>query len=401
MVDSEVSRISGCEEQTQILHFVQDDSALDRRVSGMFGIAVGSWGNRKLQPINNPNVVLELVLMTPSSAQDVAIVVIGRNEGDRLKSCLNSVKGKARIAIYVDSGSVDGSAQYAASAGFPVVELDALRPFTAARARNEGFQRIVELAPDVPFIQFLDGDCVLVEGWLDSGVSALNARADVAALCGNVRELYPHASIYNRLCDLEWRQPPGETRTCGGRFMVRNEVFRAVGGFRPDVIAAEDDEFCVRVRRIGWKLLQLDAEMALHDAALTRFSQWRRKARRTGHAYAQVAALHGQGDERYFVHDCRKIWFWGLVLPVAAVSLVPFTYGLSLAAAICAYALQFARIYGHGRRRGWQAGDAAIYSLFTVLSRFPALLGLLEYHWRHWRGHDLTIIEYKGSSTRA
>ena len=36
---SELTLISGCEEQTQILHFVQDDSALAGRVSGMFGVA--------------------------------------------------------------------------------------------------------------------------------------------------------------------------------------------------------------------------------------------------------------------------------------------------------------------------------------------------------------------------
>jgi hypothetical protein len=62
------------------------------------------------------------------------------------------------------------------------------------------------------------------------------------------------------------------------------------------------------------------------------------------------------------------------------------------------YALQFARIFGHGRKRNWQAGDAAVYVFFTVLSRFPALQGLLAYHWRQGRGHALTIIEYKRSS---
>jgi GT2 family glycosyltransferase len=342
-----------------------------------------------------------LVLMTPNSVLNVAIVVIGRNEGDRLKRSLASVKGIAPTVVYVDSGSVDGSAEYAAEAGFVVVELDASQPFSAARARNEGSGKVAKIAPEAPFIQFLDGDCDLIDGWLEAGVAALGARQDVAAVCGQVREIHPESSVYNRLCGLEWRQEPGETRTCGGRFMVRSEVFRTVGGFRADVIAAEDDEFFVRVRQLGWKILQLDQAMASHDAAMTRFSQWWRKARRTGHAYAQVAALHGQGEERYFVDDCRKIWIWGLLLPVAALGLAAFTHGLSLLAALAAYAMQFVRIYGHGRRRGWQAGDAAIFSFFTVISRAPALLGMLAYHWRQWRGKALTIIEYKGSSTRA
>jgi len=339
--------------------------------------------------------------MAADACQRVAIVVIGRNEGERLKACLRSVMGKAETAVYVDSGSVDGSAQFAASQGCRVVELDASTPFTAARARNEGFAFVVKHAPQAQFIQFLDGDCELAEGWLEQGVSALDARLDVGVVSGHVREIHPRASVYNRLCDIEWRREPGEIRTAGGRFLVRTAVYAAVGGFRPDVIAAEDDEFCIRVRAQGAKILMVDAEMARHDAAMMRFSQWWRKARRAGHAYAQVYALHGRGQERYFAEDCRKIWFWGLAMPALALVLAPFTYGLSLAAAVLAYTLQFLRIYGHGRQRGWTAGDAALNSISVVLSRLPALLGLLAYHWRRWRGNAPTIIEYKRSSPGA
>jgi GT2 family glycosyltransferase len=336
--------------------------------------------------------------MVSAPGQEVAVVAIGRNEGERLKSCLRSASGQARVLVYVDSGSADGSTAVAAAAGWHVVELDAALPFSAARARNEGFARVMELAPDVPFIQFLDGDCELAEGWLEQGVAALTLRPEAGIVCGNVREIHPEASVYNRLCDLEWRQEPGEIRSSGGRFLVRGEVFRAVGGFRPDVIAAEDDEFCVRVRRQGWKIVKVDAEMARHDAAMTRFSQWWSRARRTGHAYGQVAALHGRGEEQYFVSDRRKIWFWGLAVPVLGLGLAPVTWGLSLAAMLLAYLLQFARIYGHGRKRGWQPGDAAVDAFFTVISRFPALQGLLAYHWRQGRGHAPAIIEYKRSS---
>ena len=328
----------------------------------------------------------------------MAIVTIGRNEGERLKSCLRAANCGARTVVYVDSGSADGSADYARSAGCRVVELDAALPFTASRARNAGFASVMKHEPDVAFVQFVDGDCDLVEGWLERGVAALNARPDVGIVCGHVREIHPEASVYNKLCDLEWEQRPGEIRTSGGRFMIRREVFSAAGGFRADVIAAEDDEFCVRVRGQGAKILMVDAEMARHDAAMTRFSEWWRRSRRTGYAYAQVAALHGKGEERYFVRDCRRIWFWGLALPLAAVGLAAFTHGWSLLL-LGGYALQFARIYFRGRKRGWAAGDAFKYAFFTVLAKFPALLGLLEYHWRRGRGHAPAIIEYKGSST--
>ena len=67
----------------------------------------------------------------------------------------------------------------------------------------------------------------------------LEHRADVAAVCGRLRERFPDASVYNRLCDAEWDAPPGETRYCGGNAMLRLQALRAVGGFRDDVIAGE------------------------------------------------------------------------------------------------------------------------------------------------------------------
>jgi GT2 family glycosyltransferase len=332
--------------------------------------------------------------MNPGSSE-VAIVAIGRNEGERLKQCLRAALRDAPTVVYVDSGSADGSAEYAHSVGCRVVELDASRPFSAARARNEGFASVMEHAPDTPFIQFLDGDCELEEGWIEQAVNTLEEKSDVGVVCGRVREMYPEASVFNRICDLEWQQPAAEVRTAGGRFMARAHVFQEVGGFRPDVIAGEDDEFCIRVRRQGWKILMIDAPMASHDAAITSFGQWWRRNRRAGHAYAQVAALHGDGDERYFVRDRRRILVWGLVLPVAALAAARFTRGISLLVLLCLYGLQLLHIVRGCRKRGWASRDAWAYGFFTVISRFPALQGLLEYYWRRMRRRPMTIIEYK------
>jgi GT2 family glycosyltransferase len=332
--------------------------------------------------------------MNPGSSE-VAVVAIGRNEGERLKQCLRAALRDAPTVVYVDSGSADGSAEYTRFVGCRVVKLDASRPFSAARARNEGFACVMEHAPDTPYVQFLDGDCELEEGWIEQAVNTLEEKSDVGVVCGRVREMYPEASVFNRLCNLEWQQPAGEVRTSGGRFMARARAFQEVGGFRPDVIAAEDDEFSIRVRRQGWKILMIDAPMASHDAAITSFGQWWRRNRRAGHAYAQVAALHGGGDERYFVRDRRRILIWGLALPVAALAVAPFTHCISLLVLLCAYALQFAHIVRGCRKRGWATRDAWAYGFFTVISRFPALQGLLEYYWRRMRRRSMTIIEYK------
>src|SRR6185437_7195484 len=91
-------------------------------------------------------------------------VAIGRNEGERLRQCLKSLSAAAAV-VYVDSGSTDGSAEWARSQGADVIDLDIGLPFTAARARNAGFGRLREIDSDLRYVQFLDGDCELIDGW--------------------------------------------------------------------------------------------------------------------------------------------------------------------------------------------------------------------------------------------
>ena len=146
----------------------------------------------------------------------IGLVVIGRNEGERLRQCLLSGIGKVAHIVYVDSGSTDGSIELARALGVDVVELDLSTPFTAARARNAGFAHLLQKDAQLEFVQFVDGDCEVVEGWIGSALAQLEAQSDVAVVCGRRRERFPEQSIYNRLCDMEWDTPIGEAKACGG-----------------------------------------------------------------------------------------------------------------------------------------------------------------------------------------
>ena len=80
--------------------------------------------------------------------------------------------------VYVDSNSNDNSVDLARSLGVEVVELDQSLPFTAARARNAGFERLEQLcAVGVEFVQFVDGDCEVAAGWLDTGPDGAHGEA--------------------------------------------------------------------------------------------------------------------------------------------------------------------------------------------------------------------------------
>jgi GT2 family glycosyltransferase len=324
------------------------------------------------------------------------IVVVGRNEGERLHRCLESVRSTGVPLVYVDSCSRDGSVARARSLGVAVLELDGSKPLSAARARNEGFNWLLDEHPDLELVQFVDGDCELEPGWVAAGAEQLLARAELGAVCGRVRERDPHASVYNLLCNLEWQREPGIIMACGGNFMVRVQAFRAVGGFRADVMAAEDDELCLRLRRAGFKILAVDVDMVRHDAAMMRFGQWWTRARRAGMAYAHGAALHGSSDDRHFLREIKSVWFWGLGLPATSLLLAPPTLGTSLLA-LTGYPALGLRIYRQGRKRGWSKQEAAVYSFFTVLGKSPELIGMLEYHYRTgWLKRAVTLIEHKG-----
>src|SRR5689334_13166902 len=204
-------------------------------------------------------------------AQTVGLVAIGRNEGERLRRCLASAIGRGLRIVYVDSGSTDGSVTLARSLGVDVVELDLSIPFTAARARNAGFEHLLRACPDLEFVQFVDGDCEIVDGWLTKAEEFLREHPEFAVVTGRRRERFPGASVYNRICDIEWHTPVGEMHWCGGDTMMRASALRQVNGFDPAFIAGEEPELCVRLRDKGWKIYRLDAEMTSHDADMHHF----------------------------------------------------------------------------------------------------------------------------------
>lgn len=319
--------------------------------------------------------------MQGSLGAEVVAVVIGRNEGARLRACLASLAGQVGRVIYVDSGSTDGSPQAAMDAGAEVVALDMAIPFTAARARNAGLARV----GDAAFVQFIDGDCLLQPGWIGTAMAFLRDNPQVVAVCGRRREMFPQASVYNRLCDREWDTPVGQAKACGGDALMRVDAVRAVGGFRDDLIAGEEPELCLRLRRQGGQIWRLDVEMTLHDAAMTRFSQWWRRSRRAGHAFAEGAALHGRGPERHWLRETRRALFWGLALPAGAVvgALALHPGALAL---LMLWPLQVVRLWPR------MGGEAAV---FTVLGKLAEAQGVLQFHWGRLMRRRAGIIEYK------
>ncbi|MBE9144854.1 glycosyltransferase [Planktothrix mougeotii] len=324
----------------------------------------------------------------------IGLVAIGRNEGERLRKCLSSIIGSVDNAVYVDSGSTDNSVEIARSLGVDVIELDLSIPFTAARARNTGFEFLLQKNHELNYIQFVDGDCEIVAGWLNTAQQKLDENPNIGVVCGRRRERYPDASIYNRLCDIEWNTPIGETKACGGDAMMRVEALQQVSGFNPQLIAGEEPELCVRLRQKGWKIERLEAEMTLHDAQMTRFSQWWKRHLRAGYAYAEGAYLHGKPPENHWVRESRSIWLWGFIIPVLALILILPTHEWSLILFL-AYPLLIYKTYRYYKTRGFSGSDSTWYSVSCMASKFPGLVGQIKFYFNQTLGKSNPLIEYK------
>lgn len=319
----------------------------------------------------------------------VAAVVIGRNEGDRLLRCFASLQGQAVApVIYVDSGSTDGSVAAARARGIEVVELDMSRPFTAARARNAGLARLDATGAGAAYVQLVDGDCEMRPDWVAAGAAFLDARDDVAIVGGRLRERFPEATVWNALADAEWSTGSGEVEAVGGIALARRAALAEVGGFREDLIGGEEPEMCLRLRRRGWKVWRLPDEMALHDAAMTRLSQWWTRMRRGGYGYAEGAVLHGAGPERYNVAPTLKILAWGVALPL--VTLLGLLVTPWAALLLLAWPLQVLRFC----LKGYPLREA----LALTFCKLPQAQGAVGYALGRLSGRRQGLIEYRRRS---
>lgn len=292
----------------------------------------------------------------------VGFVIIGRNEGRRLATCIDSVLREVQLAVYVDSGSADGSCDLARACGLAVVDLDPARPFTAARARNVGAAWLMENHPDLQYIHFIDGDCELVPGWLDAALAAMRAESDLASVCGRRRERSPDASPYNQLCDREWDTPVGIANTCGGDALFRVVPFKQVDGFSEDLIAGEEPDLCHRIRLNGWRIRRIDHGMTIHDAAMTRFHQWWQRSRRSGYATAEAYSRRG-AHEPLLGRQVASNTLWAL----------PVFWPL--------WPLLWLRVY---------LKEGPLQASFITLGKLPHLQGQIDF-WRRRR----RLIEYK------
>jgi len=327
----------------------------------------------------------------------VSVVVIGRNEGQRLAACLRSIAAIEPIeggieVIYVDSDSHDGSPELAARLGATVLHVKPGRP-CAAIGRNAGWQ-----AAHAPFVLFLDGDTELHPEFLHTALKAM-ADAQVAVVWGHRRERHPEQSWYNRVLDLDWIYPPGLSDFCGGDALMRREVLESVKGFSHDLIAGEEPELCHRIRAQGYVILHIDQPMTLHDLAMTRWQAYWKRALRAGHAYAEVSQRLKNTDFPLWQRECRRNLLHVAVLLSLFVATVIFAgllnNGWPFAGLVGIYSALVIRSAYKARWKSNQRLTLLLYGIHSHLQQLPIALGQLSYWLNRLQKRQQRLIEYK------
>jgi glycosyltransferase involved in cell wall biosynthesis len=327
----------------------------------------------------------------------VSVVVIGRNEGQRLVACLNSIKNTANPGgeielIYVDSNSQDDSPAQAAALGAKVLTVNPQRP-CAAIGRNAGWR-----AGTAPYILFLDGDTLLHPDFLNTALQEMT-DPKVAVVWGHRRESHPEHSLYNRVLDLDWIYPPGLSDFCGGDALMRRSVLEQAGGFSEDLIAGEEPELCQRIRAQDKVILHIDQPMTLHDLAMTRFQAYWKRALRAGHAYAEVSQRMKNTDFPLWLRECKRNAIHAAILLILLFSAIIATLitasSLPLLALVFSYALLMLRSAYKSRWRNAPLATLVLYGIHSHFQQIPIAIGQLGYWYHRCRNQQQGLIEYK------
>ena len=322
------------------------------------------------------------------------IVVIGRNEGERLRRSLTSAVASGCPVVYVDSRSTDDSVMVAKELGAEVVELDVAAKLSAALARHTGALAMMAAHPAVQYLQFIDGDCVLSSGWIERSVAALDADISLVAVCGFRREAEPRRNVFHRVVSIEWQLGGvGDVDAFGGDVMIRASAYRAAGGYNPTVVAGEDPDLSSRLRSGGGRLERLDGIATTHDIAMHSVKQWWKRAERGGYGGALVADLHRHTDRLYW-HETKRSLLWGGVAPLVALVALRFTR-IPLLLVAAKYALSTVRAARGATGHDLRFIDRAAWGVSCVAAGVPGAIGAARYLLEARRGRQPHIIEYK------
>ena len=302
----------------------------------------------------------------------ISVIVIGKDEGERLGACLDSVKDAlgvlAHEVIYVDSGSKDDSLTVAANAGARCFLLSEPEP-TAGLGRLTGAQEA-----QGEYLLFLDGDMRLCPGFCERAMMKM-ASSGADGVCGMREDIYLRANqVVGRRENYFGCTHERPCPEFGGALFLSAEALERCGGWSGDTVACEEAELHARLKDAGCTIVELPIPMILHTDAIRDnrgalavfFSR-----RRLGEGQALRCAIAKGKGAAYLRHEREKFLFYAL--DWLCLILLFALGGWGFAAACFVQAVQLGYFLARGRGRAFVSQKLFFFA-------FP--LGLASYHVR-------------------
>lgn len=178
----------------------------------------------------------------------ISFIVIGRNEGEKLRLCFNSIYDTISFnsvqdfeILYIDSKSIDNSIQIAKE--YEEISIYSITDTcNAAIARNIGGN---EAKGDVLF--FIDGDMEINKHFF-SHVFSKNMECKYPLVTGQIIDVVEDYENTARVNDkLQYL-------TCGV-FIIRKKLWKSVNGMRTKFLNGEDVDLGLRLIKKGFPLV--------------------------------------------------------------------------------------------------------------------------------------------------
>lgn len=312
----------------------------------------------------------------------VSIVLIGLNVERFLPDCLGSVRDAnwphdLLERLYVDSGSTDRSLEIVSrEPGWQVLTLGDPNP-SVAKGRNLGIS-----TANGKYVQLLDADMLLDEGWLMRATAILERDPRIAAAFGRTRERFPRRNLYHGLRDSIWSMHPlGFSDRLPGACLLRRDAVRTCGLHLTRLRGFEDVELSQRLRRSGYVLMGVPETMCLHDSNMSSFGQYWRSNVRGGQGNYDILRSTSGLDQLRFWRELRRSAIWPVVLALSI--LVGGLAGRWWIPCVVAagFALALGREYRRGRQRGGSMRAGFCWMLHWVLSKIPYCAGFVDAWW--------------------
>jgi glycosyltransferase involved in cell wall biosynthesis len=205
----------------------------------------------------------------------LSVVIVTRNEEDRIRDCIESVLTACRTAVsafeilLVDSASTDRTVDYATEYDITVLRIPDEHTVAASAGRYAG-----EQAARGEMVLHVDGDMVLTETWLTQAVAYME-ETGVAGVEGCLDSVTQS--------DVEL------VDSIGGVVLYDADALSAVGGFDPHMLGNEDVDLGFRLTAAGYDLVRLPVVSASHPSNGTLSEPIRRW--RAGYYFAPGQAI--------------------------------------------------------------------------------------------------------------